>query len=55
MNTQELVQAASHIAGALAGATVSQGMPLTTETIAKIVQESVQIVREIETQARRHP
>ncbi len=48
MTTQELVQAASHIAGAMAGAAYASSTRLSPEAIAAIAQTSVQITREIE-------
>ncbi|MGB6451089.1 MAG: hypothetical protein WBE92_10095 [Steroidobacteraceae bacterium] len=48
MTTQELVQAASHIAGAMAGAAYASSARLSAEAITAIVQTSVQITREIE-------
>ncbi|MGB6451249.1 MAG: hypothetical protein WBE92_10900 [Steroidobacteraceae bacterium] len=48
MTTQELVQAASQIAGAMAGAAYASSARLSPEAITAIVRTSVQITREIE-------
>jgi hypothetical protein len=48
MDTKELIQMASHIAGGIAGATIAHGTSLTPEVVAKIAQESLEIARAIE-------
>jgi len=52
MSTEELIQAASHIAGPMAGAAYGSSTRLSSEAIAAIVRTSVQIVREIEKAAK---
>ena len=57
MNTNELVQAAAHIAAGMFGAVFAKGRPgsepLAPEIIGHIAKSSIAIVRAIESEAKR--